>query len=180
MLHGDIYDRCVRVAEIASAAHLEGKSATEAVAAEMQVDLRRASRLMSIARAAGFDIPMSRPADTPGMRRSIEALKAWRMETADQSLTYHEWDKDGWRDRANCKGINANLFFPERGDNHHDINAAKRVCKSCEVREQCLEYALAAGEKIGIWGGMSERERRRIRSTARYELLVVRIGNQIA
>ena len=40
---------------------------------------------------------------------------------------------------------------------------AKEVCRGCVVREECLEYALANGEKFGIWGGMSERERRRIR-----------------
>ena len=52
------------------------------------------------------------------------------------------------------------LFFSEQLD---DITRAKAFCAGCVVREDCLEYALRNGEKFGIWGGMSERERRRIR-----------------
>jgi WhiB family redox-sensing transcriptional regulator len=55
----------------------------------------------------------------------------------------------GWQDQANCLGVDPDLFFPERG--------------ACVVRGDCLEYALANGEKFGIWGGLSERERRRLR-----------------
>ncbi|MBA2280492.1 MAG: WhiB family transcriptional regulator [Acidimicrobiia bacterium] len=65
-----------------------------------------------------------------------------------------------WQDLANCLGVDPDLFFPERGASTRE---AKEVCRGCEVREHCLEYALANGEKFGIWGGMSERERRRIR-----------------
>lgn len=66
----------------------------------------------------------------------------------------------GWQDYANCMGVDPDLFFPERGASTRE---AKEVCKGCVVREDCLEYALAGGEKFGIWGGLSERERRRIR-----------------
>ena len=66
----------------------------------------------------------------------------------------------GWQDYANCLGVDPDLFFPERGASTRE---AKEVCKGCVVREDCLEYALANGEKFGIWGGLSERERRRIR-----------------
>src|SRR6202158_4771712 len=65
-----------------------------------------------------------------------------------------------WQERANCLGVDPDLFFPERGASTRE---AKEVCRGCEVRGDCLEYALANGEKFGIWGGMSERERRRIR-----------------
>ena len=65
-----------------------------------------------------------------------------------------------WQDMANCLGVDPDLFFPERGASTRE---AKEVCKGCVVRDDCLEYALANGEKFGIWGGMSERERRRIR-----------------
>ena len=51
-------------------------------------------------------------------------------------------------------------FFPERGASTRE---AKEVCRGCVVRGECLEYALANGEKFGIWGGLSERERRRLR-----------------
>jgi WhiB family redox-sensing transcriptional regulator len=65
-----------------------------------------------------------------------------------------------WQDLANCLGVDPDLFFPERGASTKE---AKEVCRGCVVREDCLEYALANGEKFGIWGGMSERERRRVR-----------------
>jgi len=66
----------------------------------------------------------------------------------------------GWQDRANCLGVDPDLFFPERGASTRE---AKEVCRGCVVREECLEFALQNGEKFGIWGGLSERERRRIR-----------------
>jgi WhiB family transcriptional regulator, redox-sensing transcriptional regulator len=65
-----------------------------------------------------------------------------------------------WWDFANCLGVEPDLFFPERGASTKE---AKEVCRGCVVREDCLEYALDHGEKFGIWGGMSERERRRLR-----------------
>ena len=65
-----------------------------------------------------------------------------------------------WQDYANCLGVDPDLFFPERGASTRE---AKEVCRGCVVREDCLEYALVNGEKFGIWGGMSERERRRLR-----------------
>src|SRR5256886_9169874 len=65
-----------------------------------------------------------------------------------------------WQERANCLGVDPDLFFPERGASTKE---AKAVCGGCEVKSECLEYALRHGEKFGIWGGMSERERRRIR-----------------
>ena len=65
-----------------------------------------------------------------------------------------------WQELSNCLGVDPDLFFPERGASTRE---AKEVCRGCVVREDCLEFALANGEKFGIWGGMSERERRRIR-----------------
>ena len=65
-----------------------------------------------------------------------------------------------WQRQANCMGVDPDLFFPERGASTRE---AKEVCRGCVVREDCLEYALANGEKFGIWGGLSERERRKIR-----------------
>ncbi len=73
-------------------------------------------------------------------------------------------NRPAWRDSGACVGIDAELFFPERGA---PVGPAKRVCRACAVRRDCLEHALAHGEKFGIWGGLSERERRRIRSRRR-------------
>jgi WhiB family redox-sensing transcriptional regulator len=66
----------------------------------------------------------------------------------------------GWQDHANCADTDPDLFFPARGDS---VDDAKAVCQGCAVRAECLEYALANSEKYGVWGGMSERERRRVR-----------------
>ncbi len=69
-------------------------------------------------------------------------------------------DELSWQDYANCRGADADLFFPERGAS---TRRAKSICAACEVKADCLEYAIVNGEKFGIWGGMSERERRRVR-----------------
>lgn len=65
-----------------------------------------------------------------------------------------------WQDYANCRGADADLFFPERGAS---TRKAKTICTACEVKDDCLNFAIQNGEKFGIWGGMSERERRRVR-----------------
>lgn len=65
-----------------------------------------------------------------------------------------------WRDYANCIGVDPELFFPERGASTAE---AKEVCRTCVVKDECLDFALSTGEKFGVWGGLSERERRRIR-----------------
>lgn len=68
--------------------------------------------------------------------------------------------KGDFTEYANCRGVDPDLFFPEKGAS---VKEAQRVCSGCVVRDECGEYALARGERFGIWGGMSERERRRIR-----------------
>ena len=64
------------------------------------------------------------------------------------------------QDRALCAQTDPEAFFPEKGGSTRE---AKKVCRSCEVRAECLEYALEHDERFGIWGGLSERERRRIK-----------------
>lgn len=66
-----------------------------------------------------------------------------------------------WRKRAACRGIDVEIFFPETDDDA-EAEAAKAVCEVCPVRQACLEHALAYREREGVWGGTTERERRRI------------------
>lgn len=66
-----------------------------------------------------------------------------------------------WQDKALCAQTDPEIFFPDKGA---PSQPAKTVCRSCEVRPECLEYALDNGEQFGVWGGLSERERRRHRS----------------
>jgi WhiB family redox-sensing transcriptional regulator len=68
-----------------------------------------------------------------------------------------------WQAEALCAQTDPEAFFPEKGGSTRD---AKKVCGSCTVRAQCLEYALSNDERFGIWGGLSERERRRLRKRA--------------
>ena len=66
----------------------------------------------------------------------------------------------GWQDRALCAQTDPEAFFPEKGGSTRE---AKKVCRSFEVQAECLEFALDNDERFGIWGGMSERERRRLK-----------------
>jgi len=68
-----------------------------------------------------------------------------------------------WQERALCAQTDPEAFFPEKGGSTRE---AKRICAGCEVKAECLEYALAQDERFGIWGGLSERERRRLRRAA--------------
>jgi WhiB family transcriptional regulator, redox-sensing transcriptional regulator len=68
-----------------------------------------------------------------------------------------------WAEDAKCLQADPETFFPEKGGSTRE---AKRICQSCDVRSECLDYALTNDERFGIWGGMSERERRKLRRMA--------------
>ena len=74
-----------------------------------------------------------------------------------------EGDAQSWLEQALCAVTDPEAFFPEMGGSTRE---AKKICTGCEVKAQCLEYALANDERFGIWGGLSERERRRLRRRA--------------
>lgn len=74
-----------------------------------------------------------------------------------------ELEGTSWQERALCAQTDPEAFFPEKGGSTRE---AKRVCSACDVRVECLEYALANDERFGIWGGLSERERRRLKRMA--------------
>jgi len=64
-----------------------------------------------------------------------------------------------WRQRAACRGLDPDIFYPVSDD---DAWGAKAVCVACPVRQTCLEHALTVREREGVWGGLTERERRRV------------------
>jgi WhiB family redox-sensing transcriptional regulator len=66
----------------------------------------------------------------------------------------------GWMREAACRGMDTNLFFPITGQ--HAVEA-KTVCARCPVAEACRDYALKSGEKWGVWGGMTEKDRKTVR-----------------
>ncbi|MBJ7400544.1 MAG: WhiB family transcriptional regulator [Mycolicibacterium sp.] len=91
---------------------------------------------------------------TPSVRAHL-SLVPDPMELASASD-----DEDQWQERALCAQTDPEAFFPEKGGSTRE---AKRICLGCEVKDSCLEYALANDERFGIWGGLSERERRRLK-----------------
>ena len=73
------------------------------------------------------------------------------------------WRLDDWRASALCAEVDPDAFFPEKGES---TRAAKTICRKCLVKVECLRSALANDERFGVWGGLSDRERRRLRRTA--------------
>ncbi len=69
-------------------------------------------------------------------------------------------DAPTWQEQALCSQTDPEAFFPEKGGTTAD---AKRICAGCDVSAECLEYALDHDEKFGVWGGTSERERRKLK-----------------
>lgn len=90
------------------------------------------------------------------------------LSLVPQPEDYDEFDSfdpatatnEQWQDRALCSQTDPEAFFPEKGGSTRE---AKKICQRCSVRSECLEYALAHDERFGIWGGLSERERRRLK-----------------
>ena len=81
----------------------------------------------------------------------------------DAGLPGPDGEDQGWQEHALCAETDPEAFFPEKGGSTRE---AKKICTGCDVRAECLEYALTMDERFGIWGGLSERERRRLRRRA--------------
>lgn len=107
-----------------------------------------------------------RPADRPAATAHGTG-QLLGQGTGQSFVGYHgfglEPDTQSWQERALCAETDPEAFFPEKGGSTRE---AKKICTGCEVKAECLEYALANDERFGIWGGLSERERRRLRRRA--------------
>lgn len=100
----------------------------------------------------------SQPASVPGnwyVDPVLLGMPGVRRAAEDENLA--------WQADSLCAQTDPEAFFPEKGGSTRE---AKRICDGCEVRSQCLEYALENDERFGIWGGLSERERRKLRREA--------------
>ncbi len=64
-----------------------------------------------------------------------------------------------WQDQAACRALAVETFFPPA---EQESEVAKAVCSTCTVRQPCLEFAIAEGERFGIWGGLTSQERRTV------------------
>lgn len=99
------------------------------------------------------------------MDRQVRTVAGPDLALVDLSVPglFVEDEEESWQDRALCAQTDPEAFFPEKGGSTRE---AKKICTGCEVKAECLEYALANDERFGIWGGLSERERRRIKREA--------------
>lgn len=77
-------------------------------------------------------------------------------------MTPPDTDDEAWRVQARCRGVPTNLFFPAAGD-MAAAREAKAICAACPVRVACRDYAVDRGQREGIWGGVGEYTRRRLR-----------------
>ena len=98
-----------------------------------------------------------------GATGGAESLPTVELLEEPYAAPEEEAGEQDWQERALCAQTDPEAFFPEKGGSTRE---AKRICAGCEVRAECLEYALANDERFGIWGGLSERERRRLRRAA--------------
>ena len=98
--------------------------------------------------------------DTSQRERAVNLKTASVQRTADE---YDPDDSMAWRKDALCAQIGHTLFFPEGIEKTEMTRDAKEVCKACEVRQLCADYALRYDERIGVWGGLSENERSKLR-----------------
>ena len=99
-----------------------------------------------------------------------DSWDAQPVEQWENPAPAERWDvthAEAWRQDALCAETDPEAFFPDKGGSTRE---AKLVCRGCSVRGECLEYALANEERFGIWGGLSERERRRVRLQRREPL----------
>ena len=87
------------------------------------------------------------------------------VTNAGEGLSRVDPNSMDWRHEASCRDVDPELFFPigAAGPALAQIEAARAICGTCAVQQPCLEWALATGQDAGIWGGMTEEERRAVR-----------------
>ena len=90
------------------------------------------------------------------MTRTLTA--EWQPARAE--VIQQEDKEEDWHNQALCAQVDSEIFFPEKGGS---TRAAKEICGRCAVKAACLAYALENEERFGIWGGLSERERRKLK-----------------
>lgn len=137
------------------------------LAAHPEVMRRRAAALRP-QEAPRLRTPAPAPQDFSGMEvHDVQSVDASVWQAVAGLYSVSEGDAEGelaWQTDALCAQTDPEAFFPEKGGSTRD---AKRVCEACPVSGQCLDYAMTNDEKFGIWGGLSERERRRLRRRGR-------------
>jgi WhiB family transcriptional regulator, redox-sensing transcriptional regulator len=99
-------------------------------------------------------------------RNQLLSIGGWVGRRASGSAMTAAANLGDWRSRAACLSADPDLFFPisSSGPARDQVAKAKSICATCQVRQECLDYALATHEIHGVWGGTSEEERKLLRS----------------
>jgi len=105
-------------------------------------------------------IPLQQEGDLARLAGGAAIVGQRATEENMAALFNSEQGEGHWQGRALCAQTDSEAFFPEKGGSTKE---AKRVCAACDVAAQCLQYALDNDERFGIWGGLSERERRKLK-----------------
>jgi len=97
-------------------------------------------------------------------------MRASAQQEGESEVEPTTADRDAfaWQFDAACRGTNADFFFPASDE---DDSAAKAICGACSVRLACLSFAIERGERYGVWGGLSEKERSRLTAEEREQVL---------
>lgn len=86
-----------------------------------------------------------------GKEAAMELMNSWGLRD----------DNFDWMTDALCKGMGADFFHPEKGNNYHQVKRIKELCATCPVKEDCLQFAYNNSITFGFWGGMSPAQRKR-------------------
>jgi WhiB family transcriptional regulator, redox-sensing transcriptional regulator len=89
--------------------------------------------------------------------RRLRAVRPGAAVASDLFVIYIESPE--WMERGLCGEVDGDAWFPEKGGSTY---MPKKICRACPVRSECLDYAMEHGERHGVWGGLSERERNRL------------------
>lgn len=150
------YNRAITDAQVAEAVEAYRAGASAADLAE-QLGVTSATIHYHVRKAG---VPVHRPRRASQPRTTSGGVRPLRDDAdAKDVLASLLRPPEDWQADALCAQTDPESFFPEKGGSTRE---AKKVCLRCPVRAQCLEYALANEERFGVWGGMSEQERRRL------------------
>lgn len=127
---------------------------------------RRGDRTLRAISFSSVEAITPRPTATNG--RSSRSSSSSSRGSRPASVLHFSSSSDNYEDRA-CRDVTPAVFFPDGKGKHAD--EAKAICAGCCVREKCLEEALARNERFGVWGGLTDRERLRLKRARRREQL---------
>lgn len=133
---------------------LEGNTVAEGVVTLTQAQIKRVLRTV-----AGDDKLLASQEAQERYHRLNDVLADPGFARSGASVPWIAIEPQSWEHQAECKNAQPDIFHPEKGGSTRE---AKKICSRCPVIQECLDYALEHNERFGIWGGLSERERRQM------------------